>query len=53
MTTLSSLTVNGAIINTDKEGYLSNLHDWSPEVAQALAQQEGIELDERLRIHPS
>ena len=37
------LSVNGHSISTDKEGYLKNLEDWSPEVAEALAQECGID----------
>lgn len=33
-------------IKRDKEGYLANLDDWSPEVAAYLAQDSGIELSE-------
>ncbi|MCR6651496.1 MAG: TusE/DsrC/DsvC family sulfur relay protein [Cellvibrionaceae bacterium] len=29
---------------TDADGYLQNLDDWSPEVAQQIAVQEGISL---------
>lgn len=28
----------------DKDGFLQNLQDWNPEVANALAAQDGIEL---------
>lgn len=31
----------------DKDGFLIHLNDWSPEVANILAQQEGIELTEQ------
>lgn len=31
-------------INVDKEGFLKNLNDWSPEVAQQIALNEGITL---------
>ena len=31
----------------DKEGYLADLSDWSPEVAVHLAAEEGIQLNER------
>ncbi len=31
----------------DKEGFLRNLQDWSPAVAEQLAAAEGITLDER------
>lgn len=29
---------------TDEEGYLVNLQDWTPQVAELLAEREGIEL---------
>ncbi|MDO3382285.1 TusE/DsrC/DsvC family sulfur relay protein [Gilvimarinus algae] len=32
--------------SVDKDGYLLNLNDWSPEVAKSLAQAENIELTE-------
>lgn len=31
-------------VDVDKEGFLRNLADWRPEVAEALARAEGIEL---------
>ena len=31
-------------LNIDQDGYLENLEDWSPEVAELLAQQDSIEL---------
>ncbi|TGD73629.1 TusE/DsrC/DsvC family sulfur relay protein [Mangrovimicrobium sediminis] len=30
----------------DREGFLRNLQDWSPEVAQQIAAAEGIELEQ-------
>jgi len=39
-----SLTVDGKIIETDKDGFLKNLEDWNDDVAAVLAAQEGIEL---------
>ncbi|WP_397459138.1 TusE/DsrC/DsvC family sulfur relay protein [Pseudomonas asplenii] len=41
---MSTLTVNGRDIALDKDGYLVELGDWSPEVASALAARESIEL---------
>jgi tRNA 2-thiouridine synthesizing protein E len=38
------LNVGEKRIDTDQEGYLSRLDDWSPEVAEQLAMQEGIAL---------
>lgn len=33
-------------IPTDEEGYLENLSDWQPEVAELIAETEGLELTE-------
>ena len=33
-------------ITLDKDGFLLNLSDWSPEVAEALAESDGIHLTE-------
>lgn len=33
-------------IDLDKDGFLLNLSDWSPEVAEALAESDGIHLTE-------
>ncbi|QKX18379.1 TusE/DsrC/DsvC family sulfur relay protein [Microbulbifer sp. YPW1] len=41
---MNSFVIEGREIPLDKEGFLRNLEDWSPEVARALAVQEGIEL---------
>ena len=38
------LTVDNKNIETDKEGYLKNLNDWSVAAANAIAQQESITL---------
>lgn len=40
------LTVNHQDIMLDDEGYLVNLQDWSPTVANALAERESITLTE-------
>ena len=40
------LIVNQRAIPLDPQGYLENLSDWNPDVAQALAQQDGIELSD-------
>lgn len=45
------LLVNGKEIETDSEGYIKNLDDWSEDYACALAAQEGVELtDEHWQI---
>ena len=35
-----SITVQGKLIETDEEGYLLNPHDWSEEIAEAMAFQQ-------------
>lgn len=39
-----TFAVNDTYIETNEEGYLLNLGDWSEEVAEYLAQQDDIEL---------
>lgn len=41
---MGSMQIEGREIALDKEGYLRELDDWNPAVAEALAQAEGIEL---------
>ncbi len=41
---MNALIVNDKTIELDKDGYLVDLNDWSAEVAQALAEQSGIDL---------
>ncbi|WP_323844468.1 TusE/DsrC/DsvC family sulfur relay protein [Microbulbifer magnicolonia] len=43
---MGSIQVEGREIALDKEGYLRNLDDWSPAVAEQLAIAEDIELTE-------
>ncbi len=38
------LEVNGKILETDNEGYITNIDDWSPEVAEKMAANEDCEL---------
>ena len=38
------MVLNTNAIAVDKEGFLLDLNDWSPDVAQQLAEAEGIEL---------
>lgn len=41
---MTVLTLDSRSIELDKDGYLADLNDWSPEVATALAMQNDIEL---------
>ncbi|MCV6613142.1 MAG: TusE/DsrC/DsvC family sulfur relay protein [Amphritea sp.] len=41
---MSNIIVAGKQIELDPEGYLRELSDWSSDVAEYIAQQEGIEL---------
>jgi len=41
---MSALIVNGMSVAVDHEGFLVDLNDWSESVAEALANEEGIEL---------
>lgn len=41
-----ALTINGTEIETDPEGYLANLEDWTPEVAELLARQDNLTLED-------
>jgi dissimilatory sulfite reductase related protein len=43
---MGAFDLNGTVYETDEEGYLVNLGDWSEEVANFLARQENIELTE-------
>jgi len=46
-----AIEVRGKIIETDEEGFLINLDDWSEAVSEAIANQEGIELkDEHIGL---
>jgi len=42
-----SIEFNGQTIETNATGYLENLEDWSKELAEHMAREEGIELSER------
>ncbi len=39
-----SIEVNGKVLDTDEEGYLAVLSDWSPEVAALMAEQDDCDL---------
>lgn len=39
-------TINGKEIETDPEGYLRDLSDWSEDLAKAIAEKESLDLSE-------
>ena len=44
------IVINGKEIETDAEGYLAQLDDWSEDIASYLAQQDNLQLTDRLRL---
>ena len=43
---MATIDVAGKSVETDEEGYLVNLADWSEEVAGEIAKAESIDMDE-------
>ncbi|HAQ24853.1 MAG TPA: sulfurtransferase TusE, partial [Pseudomonas sp.] len=43
---MNTLIVDGRPIEIDQEGYLADLNDWSEPVAEALALQEDLTLED-------
>ena len=41
-----AIEVNGTAIETDEEGYLVNLSDWTEDIGKAIAQTENVEMTE-------
>ena len=41
-----AIEVNGKTLETDEEGYIANLSDWSPEVAEKKATEDDCELSD-------
>jgi tRNA 2-thiouridine synthesizing protein E len=42
-----SIELNGKTIETDKNGYLVNAEDWSRDLAEAMARQDGLALTQK------
>ncbi len=40
------IEVNGATYETDEEGYLVNLSDWTEDIGKAIAQTENVDMSE-------
>ncbi|RMD71210.1 MAG: TusE/DsrC/DsvC family sulfur relay protein [Gammaproteobacteria bacterium] len=38
------IKVGDKVLETDEEGYLVHLNEWTPEVAEKMAEEEGVEL---------
>ncbi|MGD8483703.1 MAG: TusE/DsrC/DsvC family sulfur relay protein [Thioalkalispiraceae bacterium] len=43
---MGTINVGGKELEVDEEGYLANLNDWTPEVAEYMAKDEDAELTE-------
>ena len=43
---MSAYEINGASVEHDEEGYITNLGDWSKELAEVIAKAEDIEMDD-------
>ena len=43
---MGTINVEGKDYEVDEEGYLSNLNDWNPEIAEYMAKDEDAELTE-------
>lgn len=41
-----AIEIDGKSIETDEEGYLVTLSDWTPEIALELAKSENLEMDD-------
>ena len=41
-----AIEIKGKSIDTDEEGYITNLADWNEDVADYLAKEEGIDMSE-------
>jgi len=41
-----SMEIDGRVLETDDDGYLQNLSDWSIDVATEMAMKDGIELSD-------
>ncbi|WP_455209203.1 TusE/DsrC/DsvC family sulfur relay protein [Kaarinaea lacus] len=42
-----AIEVNGKTVETDANGYLTNVEDWNEDVAKAMAENEGISLTQK------
>ncbi|MFQ5938245.1 MAG: TusE/DsrC/DsvC family sulfur relay protein [Acidiferrobacterales bacterium] len=42
----AGIELNGKVLAADEEGYLRNLSDWSPEIAEAMAAVDACELSQ-------
>ena len=40
------IEVNGKTLETDEEGYLANLNEWEPGVAEVMAKEDGVDLND-------
>ncbi|MGD2083439.1 MAG: TusE/DsrC/DsvC family sulfur relay protein [Chromatiales bacterium] len=40
------IEVNGKTLETDEEGYLANINEWEPGVADVMAKEDGVDLND-------
>jgi len=43
---MAAYDVNGTTVEHDEEGYITNLSEWTPELAGIIAEAESIEMEE-------
>ncbi|WP_137702289.1 TusE/DsrC/DsvC family sulfur relay protein [Marimonas lutisalis] len=43
---MSAYSVNGQTVEHDEEGYITNLSDWSKDLAEVIAKEENIDMTE-------
>ncbi|HBE92026.1 MAG TPA: sulfurtransferase TusE [Gammaproteobacteria bacterium] len=41
---MNTMQVNGADVGLNRQGYLTDFHSWSKEVAMVIAEEQGLEL---------
>lgn len=48
---MATKTYSGVTVDVNDEGYMTNMDQWSPEIARAIAKEEGIDLtDSHLKV---
>ena len=42
------IEVNGKTLETDEEGYLANINEWEPGVAEVMSKEDDLELTDEV-----